>query len=162
MMTNAQRVKYFNDEKVIGIDPGKNGGIAVYSITKRELIEVVKMPETAADLYNFFKLYSKNSFAYFEKVGSMPGQSGMFTFGKGWGNIEMALYALKIPNETVTPQKWQKIFQMGVRGNKTATEWKNKLKDRAQKLYPRVNLTLATADAILIMEYGRRIKTGEV
>ena len=38
-MTNKERIRYFKDRKVIGIDPGKNGGIAVYSLDKKRLID---------------------------------------------------------------------------------------------------------------------------
>lgn len=155
-MENKDRVKYLKDPKIIGIDPGVNGGIAVYSLSRNKVIEVIKMPETYADLYAILKLYSINSTAVFEKVGSRPGQAGMFTFGKGVGHIEMALYALKIPTDTPTPQTWQKIFNVGVRGKKSEREWKNKLKTKAQQLFPNQKVTLWSADALLIMEYGKR------
>lgn len=34
------------------------------------------------------------------------------------------------------------------------TEWKNKLKACAQGLFPGVHITLSTADAVLIANYG--------
>ena len=37
------------------------------------------------------------------------------------------------------------------------TEWKNKLKGLAQRLYPREKVTLNTADAILLAHYGKSI-----
>lgn len=55
----------------------------------------------------------------------------------------------------VTPQKWQKALQLGTKGNKSNTEWKNKLKARAQQLFPNVPMTLAVADALLILEYSK-------
>ena len=87
----------------------------------------------------------------------MPGQGGMamFTFGKGLGHLEMALLSLGIKTNEVTPQKWQKHFQLGS-STKCAskTEWKNKLKAKAQQLFPNEKVTLKTADALLIYQYG--------
>ena len=157
-MDNSERVKYWNDKKLIAIDPGKNGGIAIFSVDKEEVIEVIKMPDTHQDLLNYLSLYSNNSICYLEKVGGLPGMGGsaMFNFGKGFGHLEMALLAKKIPTIEVTPQKWQKSLQLGTKGKKSNTEWKNKLKSRAQQLYPSVpKITLAKADALLILEYSR-------
>lgn len=161
-MENKERIKYWNDNKIIAIDPGKNGGIAVFSVDKNILIEVINMPETPQDLLNYFSLFSKNSLCYIEKVGGIPGQGGassMFNFGKGFGYLEMALLCRKIPTISVTPQKWQKSLQLGGKGKKSTTEWKNKLKSKAQQLYPYIDkITLATSDALLILYYGRLVE----
>jgi hypothetical protein len=158
-MTNKERVKFWKDKKIIAIDPGKNGGIAIYSIDNNCIIEVTKMPDTPLDILNFLSMYSQNSVCYLEKVGGIPGQGGassMFNFGKGFGYLEMALLCKKIPTTEVTPQKWQKELQLGNKGKKSSTEWKNKLKAKAQQLYPNVGkITLATSDALLILEYAR-------
>ena len=79
----------------------------------------------------------------------------MFNFGKGFGHLEMALLCRRIPTMEVTPQKWQKALQLGTKGNKSNTEWKNKLKARAQQLFPNVPMTLAVADALLLLEYSK-------
>jgi len=157
-MENRERSKYFNDKKVIGIDPGKEGGIGVFSITQNTLVELIHMPATPKDLLDLLKIYSKNSVCYLESVHGMPGQSGsgMFNFGKGFGHIEMALMSLGITTTEVTPQRWQKIFCLGTKGKDTSTVWKNKLKTKAQQLYPKIKITLATSDACLITEYGSR------
>lgn len=150
---------YYKDRLIIGIDPGAAGGIGVYSITQGRLIMAIKMPETPTDLLAFLKLHSLNSKCYLEKVGGIPGNgaNAMFNFGRGYGHLEMALLACRIPTETVTPQKWQKEFQLGGRGKTMSkTEWKNKLKAKAQQLFPTFNATLATCDAMLIALYGSR------
>lgn len=150
---------YYKDRLIIGIDPGAAGGIGVYSITQGRLIMAIKMPETPTDLLAFLKLHSLNSKCYLEKVGGIPGNgaNAMFNFGRGYGHLEMALLACRISTETVTPQKWQKEFQLGGRGKTMSkTEWKNKLKAKAQQLFPTFNVTLATCDAMLIALYGSR------
>lgn len=141
--------------KLLAIDPGQKGGLAVMDLTEHKIIAVTKMPATPTDLLDFITRYGVDV-CYLEKVGGMPGQSGsaMFNFGKGFGHIEMALLALHIPTVTVTPQKWQKHFQLGSSKGKTKTEWKNILKAKSQQLYPNIKVTLDIADALLIAEYG--------
>jgi hypothetical protein len=46
-------------------------------------------------------------------------------------------------------------LSLGTKGSKSTTEWKNKLKARAQQLFPGVGaITLAVSDALLILKYG--------
>lgn len=141
----------------IGIDPGTNGGIAVLD-DSGAVIFLRKMPETPQDLIDALRRFSDDSCCTLEKVGGMPGNGGMamFNFGKGYGHLEMALLSLKIPTETVTPQKWEKTYQLGSSRDVKKTEWKNRLKAKAQQLFPGERITLAVCDALLIAEYGRR------
>lgn len=143
----------------IGIDPGKHGGIAVLD-ESGAVVDIVKMPETPQDLLGLLSQYKENSVCTLERVGGMPGNGGsaMFNFGKGYGHLQMALIALEIPTEDVTPNKWEKMYQLGSSGKFGKTEWKNKLKAKAQQLFPSLGkkITLATCDALLIAEYGRR------
>ena len=146
-------------KRYIGIDPGVNGGIAVLSADGSVLC-VTKMPPTPRDLFDFLSQYSEDSFCVLERVGGLPGNGGsaMFNFGKGYGHLQMALVALGIPTEDVTPNKWEKVYQLGTSGKFSKTEWKNRLKGKAQQLFPSLvkKITLATCDALLIAEYGRR------
>lgn len=155
---NENWVRYIKDKKIIAIDPGAAGGIAVYSVEREAVIDLMKMPETPQDILEVFTRYANNSICYLEKVGGLPGMGGsaMFNFGKGFGRLEMALLCKKIPTVEVTPQKWQKELQLGTKGKMSTTQWKNKLRERAQQLYPNVGkITLATSDALLILEYAR-------
>lgn len=147
-------------KKYIGIDPGAHGGIAVLS-DDGSVVEVAKMPTTPMDLLDFLSKYKDDSYCILERVGGLPGQGGsaMFNFGKGYGHLQMALLALGIPTNDVTPNKWEKSFQLGSSGKYGKTEWKNRLKAKAQQLFPSLGrkITLATCDALLIAEYGRRL-----
>jgi hypothetical protein len=164
---NNKWTNYMSDSKIIAIDPGKNGGIAVFSVDKDTLIDVAPMPDTPQDVLNFITHYQNNSKCYLERVQGIPGMgaTAMFNFGQGFGQLEMALLCRHIPTIEVTPQKWQRELQLGVKGHNTTNEWKTKLKMRAQQLYPRVeqqfnikNKTewLRVSDALLILEYARR------
>lgn len=146
-------------KEYMGIDPGKGGAITVVN-EDREVVALYKMPEDSSELLDIFEKHKNVSFAVLERVHGMPGMGGvsMFTFGKNYGHIEMALLAKKIPFETVTPQKWMKEFQMTKKKfGETKTQWKNRLKARAVQLFPKVKVTLAYADALLIAEYCKRI-----
>lgn len=144
---------------LIAIDPGTNGSIVYMANGK---LESVKMPETPTDVYVTLKWLrdNYNCVCYMEKVQGLPGMGGspMFNFGKGYGHLEMALIALEIRTVTVTPQKWQKFIGIGTKGGSTTTEWKNKLKAKAQQLYPAHKIFLWNADSILILEYAKSIE----
>lgn len=159
-------IEHIKDRKIIAIDPGKEGGIAVYSIDAKMVVAVEHMPETMQDLYTLIKCWSNNAVAYLERVGGIPGMgaSAMFNFGKGVGHIEMALLANKVSCTEVTPQKWQKELQVGNKGKMSTNQWKTKLKERAQQKYPTIERDfklntkrawLSVSDALLILEYAR-------
>jgi hypothetical protein len=141
----------------IGIDPGASGGIAFIPDNNPAKAWAVKMPETLADLWHELDSLEwahnlNNMHCCLEKVHSMPGQgvASSFKFGQGFGHLEMALTAAKIPFTYVTPQKWQKELGCLTGGNKNVS------KSRAQQLFPHIKCTHAISDALLIAEYCRR------
>lgn len=154
---------------ILGIDPGASGGIAVYDRQGGVVVRTIAMPDTPPDIYEALKsirddLAQGDIVAVMEKVGQgMPGQSSSATakFARHNGHLDMALYALGIPTTLVTPQKWQHHFsnQIGLSKGLAKNDWKNKLKALAQAQCPYLNnITLKTADAILIALYGGNIE----
>lgn len=174
---------------LIAIDPGASGGIATLT---NGVVEALAMPETPTDVYEMLagvvvKSHNTNGGqpfrAYMEKVGGFTGGAGqpgsaMFNFGRSVGIVEGILIGLQIPFELITPQRWQKSFQLGTRGTvrppagfvaleerkriqkinaDAKRDWKNKLKEHAQRLFPHISVTLKTADALLILEYARAL-----
>jgi hypothetical protein len=90
-------------------------------------------------------------------IGKAQPGSSAFKFGRNFGFILGVLQTLGVRVELVRPQKWQKALSLGsASGCASKTEWKNKLKGAAQRLYPHLKPTLATADALLILDYARR------
>jgi len=149
------------NKTLIAIDPGANGAIVVRTFDGS--IISYKMPDTPKDLFELFKSLRQNDYdveCMLEKVGGMPkmGGSSMFNFGQGYGHIEMALIANEIKTTTTSPQAWQKTMLIGTKSKLSTTEWKNKLKAKAQQLYPHIKVTLANADALLILEYAINLK----
>lgn len=172
-------MKYF-----MGIDPGQSGGIACIT-EERELVFAVKMPSNERDIYK--EIQGKIYFCLIEKVHAMPkqGVSSTFKFGMGYGGLRMALIGNEVPFDEVTPQKWQKGLSIPKRiphdktmlvkitkgknkgkmrekkyGGETDSQWKNRLKSKAQQLFPSFRVTLETADALLIAEYCRMRQAG--
>lgn len=151
----------------IGVDPGASGGMAVL---RESGAEAVAMPDTEFDIWDWFSTLRLTGddipFAVIEKVGGFiqgspqPG-SAMFKFGASYGGLRMALVAAGIPFEEVTPQAWQKALGIAKRkSNESKSQFKNRLKARAQQLFPDYKITLATCDALLLAEYCRRKRTG--
>lgn len=143
------------------IDPGKSGGIAVRYPCDNVL--AFPMPATEGDLRDLFvRLYNPDNptVAYVEKVGGYiggPGAPGsaMFNFGRNFGFILGAFASLYIRTELITPQQWQKRLSLGTSKGMRPVEWKNKLKEEAQRRFPDLTVTLKTADALLILEATR-------
>ena len=145
----------------IGVDPGKNGGIAIIDSDgviafpfseERLLIEL----DGIAQEYECI--------CYLEHVHAMPkqGVSSTFNFGMNFGFIQGVLKAYGIPYELVTPQKWKKEF--------SCTSDKNTSIEVCKRLFPGVNLKATDrcrkdhdglAEALLIAEYGRRHYNGK-
>lgn len=148
---------------IIAIDPGKSGGLAVRHHDGAVTTE--KMPPTVRDLIELLEEIVRNHYrdeletpvAIVEDVPSFAGKaqsgSSAFKLGKNVGQIDGVLQCLNLRLEKVRPQKWQKELGLGTRNGASTTEWKNKLKNRAQELRPELKLTLATCDAVLLLEW---------
>lgn len=158
---------------IIAIDPGQKGGIAWDS-------SCIPMPQTNGDvLKNLRFLRQTFHTALIEHVvGFIPGggSGAMFTFGESFGYLQGCLDALGFRVIRVRPQTWQKALNLGKKNPKEKVpagcppevrkaicaanslvdrEWKNKLKEEAQRRFPAADVTLLTADACLILDYGR-------
>jgi crossover junction endodeoxyribonuclease RuvC len=143
----------------IGVDPGANGAIAWIDERGKSCVE--KMPDTLQDLWELIRditnfprsaIDGRKYKAYIEQVSSSPqmGVVSSFSFGRGYGNLEMALTAAGIPFERVRPQVWQKAMGCMTKGDKNIS------KQKAQELFPDKKVIHATADALLIALYGSR------
>ncbi len=141
----------------IGIDPGKNGGIA-YIDTEYDTFGT--LPYNEKELIDLcIDSNGSKTICCLEKVAARPSQGvvSMFNFGQNVGYIKGVLEARRIPYQEITPQKWKKEF--GLNSDKMASI------DVCRKLFPDVNL-LATpkskkphdgmAEALLMAEYARR------
>lgn len=146
---------------IIGIDPGVDGAVALIS-EGRKNVELYRFKNrTELDIVRLIEglVILEEAFVVLELVGGMPGQGGprSFNFGRGVGVIAGMLWAHRIAFEEHRPQAWQKA--LGLAGSfETKALRKRAHLAKAQHLYPRVDMTLASADALLIAEYGYRLK----
>lgn len=158
-------------EVYLGVDPGASGGLAALWPGKTV---VSPMPDLENELWEWLSRYSARNgvihgfccTAILEKVGGyIPGSRGnigsaMFKFGQFYGTLRGMLVAADIPFVEVAPTRWQNYFYLKSRPSESKPQFKRRLKEKAQEIFPGLKVTLATADALLIAEYYRR-KWGE-
>ena len=152
--------------KIIGIDPGLSGAIAILENNKIvSIFEIPVMSEgkknkrqlNSAQLVKLLKdNISKNEevSVVVEQVNAMPGQgvTSMFNFGQSFGVLKGIFSAMQIPMDFVSPVKWKKFFNL-INTNKDASRTK------AIEIYPYFSSKLSKkkdankADAILISSF---------
>ena len=148
---------------VLGIDPGKSGGIG--SIEKNGNANVVRFPLEIENLpfivEAFIEGYKADEvLVMIEHVHSFPTDSrpSAFSFGRNLGQWEGVLYTNELKIKTVPPKTWQKFYD--IPQIKDKYERKRWLKEKAKELFPdceggnTVKITLATCDALLIANYA--------
>ena len=154
--------------RIIGIDPGLSGGIAILDDLKIfDMFDMPIMSEVkknknqlnSAQLVNIIKkhiLPNGETFVIVEQVSAMPGQgvTSMFNFGQTFGSIKGICAALGLPIFYVRPAKWKKHFEL-INSSKDASRTK------VIEMYPSISSRLTKkkdvnkADAILIGRYFR-------
>lgn len=141
----------------IGIDPGKDGAMAV--ITPETTLVFPFDAQGYRNVLAGLKGIDDTYRCCLERVGAMPkqGVTSMFKFGQNYGFIQGLLTAYSMPYELVTPQKWKKEFQI--------TGDKNSSIAVCKRLFPDVSLRRTDrcrkdddglAEALLMAEYARR------
>ena len=106
--------------RILGIDPGLNGAIAILTPTG-ELVEVVDMRTLAGEgaknrrsvnpvLLAEIMRQSGATHAYIELTGPRPtdGSVSAFGFGRSKGQIEGVCAALGIPTTFIAPTAWKR------------------------------------------------------
>jgi len=142
---------------IVGIDPGKSGGVAFVSVENpyHDFWACSRTHMTEKDIVDELGSQAMSiSRVFLEKVHSMPKQGvvSAFTFGTDYGFYKGVLAALKLSYVEVTPQAWQKELKCMSKGDKNVT------KRKAQQVFPaHKKITHAIADSLLIAEYGRII-----
>ena len=151
--------------KVVGIDPGLSGAIAVLDV-KNGLLAVHDMPVMEVKVGSSMKRKinpalltemlrpMKPEHIYIERVAAMPGQgvTSIFNFGYGFGLVIGVVSAIGYPHSLVGPRVWQAAVGSvsGKDGNRS----------RACELYPKSAGFFSRkkddgrADATLIAHYG--------
>lgn len=168
----------------IGIDPGKSGGLVWIADSwgyGGGPVEYTPMPETRQDVWRWISEHDCATFAMIEKIQYYPlkpkpghedeppprqSPTSLMTFGQGYGELLGMLTAAYISTEEVLPKAWQKGVGMIRKKNESQPKWKERLRGRAQELYPSLPIwteprtkgkQLAIADALLIAWRCRRV-----
>ena len=157
--------------RIIGIDPGLSGAIAI--LDEKKVVSIFDMPVMSEGKKNKRQLNSaqlvsilkehKNSndemVVVVEQVNAMPGQgvTSMFNFGQSFGAIKGICAALNLPIFFVRPSKWKKHFEL-INSSKDASRTK------VIEMYPSLSNQLTRkkdvnkTDAILIARYYAETK----
>ena len=152
--------------KIIGIDPGLSGAIAV--LEDKKVLGIYEMPVMAegkknkrqlnsAQLVDIIKnniIKSEEIAVVVEQVNAMPGQgvTSMFNFGQTFGAIKGVCAALELPIFFVRPSKWKKHFEL-------INSSKDSSRTKVIEMYPSLSSQLTKkkdvnkSDAILIARF---------
>ena len=157
--------------RIIGIDPGLSGAIAI--LDEKKVVSIFDMPVmsegkknkrqlNSAQLVSIMKEHKNNNeemAVVVEQVNAMPGQgvTSMFNFGQSFGAIKGVCAALNLPIYFVRPSKWKKHFEL-INSAKDASRTK------VIEMYPSLSNQLTRkkdvnkTDAILIARYYAETK----
>lgn len=103
------------------------------------------------------KCYHCGKLVTYEEEQADPA-SAMYTFGDGSGFTRGIVITLNFKYQEFTPVQWMNAAGIRKERSEAKTAWKNRLKDRAQKLFPQIKVTLNTADALCILDVAKRIQ----
>jgi hypothetical protein len=150
----------------IGVDPGsssgaiaiiRDGNLVIHGMNRKTEQQIERVfYETLLD-----KGFQTNMFGVIEKVSAMKGQgvSSTFKFGMNYGFLRACLVANRIPFRDFIPRVWQKEFSMTKKKNESGPQWKERLLNVAQNLYPDTEIPLYAGDAVLLSHIARTILT---
>ena len=152
--------------KIIGIDPGLSGAIAI--LENNRVLNIFEIPVMSEGKKNKRQLnsaqlvkllrdnISKNEevAVVVEQVNAMPGQgvTSMFNFGQTFGAIKGICASLGLPIFFVRPSKWKKHFEL-------INSSKDSSRTKAIEMYPSLSNDLAKkkdvnkSDTILIARF---------
>lgn len=162
----------------IGVDPGsstgaiaviKDGNLHIHCMKRKSEQEIERV------FYDVLldKGFQTQIFGVIEKVSAMRGQgvTSMFKFGMNYGFLRGCLVANRIPFRDMIPKVWQKEFSMVRKKSKpikkdgktipgkleSTPQWKERLCNVAQNLYPQTEIPVYAGDAVLLAHIARTI-----
>ena len=160
--------------KIIGIDPGLSGAIAI--LQDKQVLGIYDMPVmsegkknkrqlNSALLANLIKqniIDDEEVAIVVEQVNAMPGQgvTSMFNFGQTFGAIKGICATLELPIFFVRPSKWKKHFEL-------INSSKDSSRTKAIEMYPKLSSELSKkkdvnkSDAILIARFFSETRISE-
>jgi hypothetical protein len=153
-----------NKPLLVAVDPGVSGAIVTYH--DHLGLESFNMPGTDWEVCKLVADISTKANKVVMYLEEPPLYTGRNIPGSAIGKLQFntgVLYGAAVACgwevHRVRPAIWQKAHPVGTKGDLTTTAWKNKLKARAGELYgsvPGIKVTLANADALLILDAAKR------
>jgi hypothetical protein len=150
------------DLSFLAVDPGNSGAVAfktaIYNADsrKREVrVGVFKFSEYGYSGTAEKVARIRPDFVVLEKVHSFPGQgvASTWKFAENFGFYIGLFTGMNIPIIYVTPQAWQKHYNFPSKKEVGKDGHKRAMREHAKQIYPKLNPTLETADALLILHY---------
>lgn len=144
----------------VGIDPGKEGGVAIVDELGHGWAEPIRMDGEHVDVVWLTEICKGAALVVVEKQQALPARmrGGVASFSAGfqYGAIVATLTLARIPFQTVSPQAWKKKVLAGTAKDKAAAVTFVKRK------YPMVDLTPGRntvphdgmADAVCLADYA--------
>tara|TARA_Y100001938_G_C8045002_1_gene408328 strand:- start:763 stop:1314 length:552 start_codon:yes stop_codon:yes gene_type:complete len=148
----------------IGIDPGKNGGVAIINeVPNFEGTICFRCPKTPIDMaYTLISAIPsdipyKDVLVTIEHVHAMPknGVVSMFSFGQNLGQWEGILGAFELNVSYAGPRSWMSHYDC--KPNMDKKDRKRYLRGLAEELFPNIKMTFNISDALLIANYNKEI-----
>jgi len=135
--------------KVLGIDPGVRGGLAIIEINDGatpQLIDAIDIPVAGTGAKERVDVLAtrtwiaahKPDHAMIERAQAMPkqGASSGFKYGRATGALEAVIVCCEVPMTVIEPSAWKKFHQL--RGGD-----KEGGRQRALQLFPAAHALLA-------------------
>ena len=150
--------------KIVGIDPGQRGALA--SVCGDD-VDILLMPYIGKELdcrtvYTWLKSHDPDMVILERQIGmAAQGRTSIFSIAKAYGELRSIVEIIGCRYYTPLPSQWTKTALAGVPGDK---KQRNIL--ACHRAFPNVSLIFprkrkphdGAADALLLAEYGRRMK----
>lgn len=150
---------------ILAIDPGLSGGIAWCD--REGITHAKKMPSVEPDITALLRsiiLLEQVKEAFVENPPLFTGRKvtaqSLCKLHRNLGYILGALDTLFVRTVLVKPQDWQAHFRLG-RKKDHGPKWKSVLATEARRRFPDLDVTLATADSLLLLDYGKTVKNNQ-
>jgi len=152
--------------KVLGIDPGLDGALALYE--GGNVVSILAIPaikstgrgrEVAWDVlvFNWTAMFPKIDHVFIEKQGVRPGTgaSAYFKAGVVYGGLIGIIVSRRLPYTLVTPTVWKKHYSLPAAKEAAVIRASQLFPTNAGSFYgPKGGLRDGNAEAALIAYYG--------
>lgn len=156
----------------VGVDPGQNGSIVCLD---GKSINYISLATPLPTLWEWVgQLGQADCIAVLEEQQPRPThwfnpktkkkessilRSTCILYGN-YCMVRALLTAAGAAVNEVLPKDWQRTMNIRREKGEKNTDWKNRLKAKAQQLFPKQKITLMISDALVLAEYARRIDLG--